>query len=293
MNKQHLTTSMIILIVILGIAGFSACASMASAQQTSGMQAQVNTAVAATLIQQAVETKVAEQSVALRAEPALQATQPPTATASATPAPTQPPSPTTAPSASAAQPAAAAAAAQASGPTIIADQNTNCRLGPGTGYAVITWLLKGNESTVEGRDATKDWWYIVSPDDADERCWVWNGSTTVVGDTSMVPLRAAPAGASTQSSHSWCCGWSWYSSYGCGCDPCWCCGKPVKWNKGWICFPYCQPACDEHSWWTCNAYGYCTCKPTWTDPFKKSNCPPVTEVNYKNYCKNYPQCCGD
>jgi len=43
----------------------------------------------------------------------------------------------------------------ASSPKIIADQNTNCRVGPDTDYAIQTYFMKGAESTVKGRDEGK------------------------------------------------------------------------------------------------------------------------------------------
>jgi hypothetical protein len=288
MKKQHSTAILIGLIVIAGGLALSACAAVASAQQMGSMEAQVNTAVAATLIQQAVETKVAEQSVALADEPAeqqAQATQAPTPTPTATPVPTQPPPPTAAPTTAPTQ----AAAAAAPGPTIIADQNTNCRAGPGTGYTVLTYFIEGAESTVEGRDSTKDWWYIVSPDDPSERCWVWEGSTTVVGDTSTVPVVAAPASPSYQAG-TWYYGCYAHYPFSCVKYPYNVCNPKNCWNQCVFCIPV-QTYCNENSWWWCNAYGYCTCKPVCQDPEKPASCPPITEVNYKNYCKNYPQCC--
>lgn len=297
MNKQHSTFICISLIVIVGGLALSACAAAASAQPAGSLEAQVNTAVAATLIQQAVETKVAEAAAAEApaaeqagapankpAEQQAQATQAPTPTA--TPVPTQPPPPTATPTAAPAQPAAAA-----SGPTITADQNTNCRAGPGTGYKVLTFFVKGAQSTVVGRDSTKDWWQIVNPDDSGERCWVWEGSTTVVGDTSTVPVVAAPAAPSYQAG-AWTYGWNVCCPSGWAKHPYNACKKKDCWQQCVFCFPI-PTTCDEDSWWWCNAYGYCTCKPVCADPWKPANCPPVTQVNYRNYCKNYPQCCGE
>jgi uncharacterized protein YgiM (DUF1202 family) len=291
MNKQHITATIIILVVLLGVAGLSACASIASAEQKSGLEAQVNTAVAATLIQRVVETRVAEQSVAIVSEPEVQ-TQPtntPLPTPTPTPVPTQPAQPTAAAPTEAAQPTPTAVPPAASGPTIIAEQNTNCRAGPGTGYTILAWFMEGDESTVEGRDSTKDWWYIVSPENASEHCWVWEGSTTVVGDTSTVPVVAAPAAPKTKTSSYWYYSCSHFP-YGCTGYPYYTCKKAECVYQCTFCFPS-QIACNANSFWYCNVYGYCTCKLVYKDPCKKSSCPPLTQVNYKKYCKNYPQCC--
>jgi hypothetical protein len=283
MKKPHLTANFIVLIVVLGSLALSACSTVASAQQVSGLEAQVHTAVAATLVQQVVAATVAAaQPVAMAEEPAeqqAQATQAPTPTA--TPAPTEPPPPTATPT----------EAAPASGPTIIADQNTNCRAGPSTGYKVVAYFMEGDESTVEGRDSTKDWWYIVSPEAGEENCWVWDGSTTVVGDTSTLPVVAAPA-APTYKYGAWYDDCYDYKGYGCVYYPNDTCQKMIYWHGYLVCVQY-KPVCTADSWWTCNPYGYCTCKPTYNDPWEKPNCPPVTSVNYKKYCTNYPQCCSE
>jgi hypothetical protein len=278
MKKRHIIATILIsLFVISGIAGFSACTSIPLGGQKGGMEAQVNTAVAATLIQQLVETKVAAQSIALISDSAAQAQATETPLPTPTPVPTESAQPTVAATAEVAQPTATtyltptAPASPASSPKIIADQNTNCRVGPSTGYAIQTYFLKGAESTVEGRDKGKDWWYIVSPDEASEYCWVWDGSTTVVGDTSTLPVVEAPAGANTEACNpNYYCNayypygcWNYYPNY---------CGKPVNW---WLCCPYAN----------------CVCKPVYHNPCKKWGCPPVTVVNYHNYCKNYPKCC--
>ena len=277
MKKQHLTPTLFVsLIVILGGIGLSACASAALAQQAGGLQAQVNAAVADTLAQQPVGGQAAAQSVALAAEPAVQVQA-------------ALPTPTTAAAIVVAQATTAAPAAAASGPKIIADQNTNCRAGPSTRYAILTWFIKGAESTVAGRDAGKDWWYIASPDEPGEFCWVWDGSTTVVGDTSTLPVVDPPAGVKTKNS-PWIYGWNGYVPFDCEGYPYNWCEKKSDWCHGVFCVPNLQ-GCDEDSWWVCNVYGYCTCNPLVKNPYKSPNCPAVTEVNYKKYCDNYPQCC--
>ena len=301
MKKQHvLATIIICLIVISGVIGFSACASIVSAEPQGGIEAHVNTAVAATLVQYMIETKVAAQTIALVSQPAVQvqATEPPVPTA--TPVPTEPTPPTAAPAAEVVQPSPTAIPVQVSGLKIVADQNTNCRVGPSTGYRIVTYFKKGSESSVEGRDKNKGWWYIVNPSDSSEFCWVWDGSTTVKGDTSTLPVVAAPTGESLKASNIFQdynvydpYGWNGYDGY--GYDnwifyPNNYCGKTINWGKNFNCKTNIKN-CSPVNWNPCKTYLNCTCKPTWQNPCKKSSCPAMTPVNYKNYCNKYPTCC--
>jgi hypothetical protein len=312
-KPSFLALIFICLLVIIGSAMLNACASTAAFGQASSIDAQVNTAVAATMIQFMVETKVAAGSIAMASTPAsqAQATQPPA------PTPTPVPTEATQPAAATAEPAQPTASAPpsptspppASGPKITADQNTNCRVGPSTGYAVQTYFVKGSVSTVEGKDAGLDWWYIASPDGGSEFCWVWEGSTTVQGDTSSVPVVAAPTGGATKPANPYNV-WNVYNPYN---FPYNCtnyypssCGKPSNCGKVVVCKPnqkYCNPYnwgvcnpnqqfCNPNYWGTCNPYVNCPCKPVYQNRCRQGGCPPVTEVNFKNYCKKYPQCCN-
>jgi hypothetical protein len=143
---------------------------------------------------------------------------------------------------------------------------------------------------------------------------VWEGSTTVQGDTSTVPVVAAPAGVKPKPYNTTYYAWNVYKPFNCGnynagycgsCVPCkpnqpncnpnnwWNC-NPNKSNcnpyNGWNCNPN-QSKCGPNKWWYCNPNGVCSCKAVYQNPCKQGGCPPVTEVNYKNYCKKYPQCC--
>jgi hypothetical protein len=144
---------------------------------------------------------------------------------------------------------------------------------------------------------------------------VWDGSTTVKGDTSEVPVVAAPSfgfNTATNSNYSGCNGYGCNTcgnTCGCGCgcqvdlDKC-------KWDKCG-CYTW-NATCCNNTWgnccndnWNCcwngvnnqwcgcdTCYNGCNCNNTCNDPWcKKGGCPPLTEVNYKNYCKNYPKCC--
>ena len=77
-------------------------------------------------------------------------------------------------------------------PTINATMDTNCRQGPSKDYPEVSFLLVGQQSTVHGKEPSGNWWYIEDPRKPGQFCWVWEGSTHVSGDTSGLPIVAAP-----------------------------------------------------------------------------------------------------
>ena len=79
--------------------------------------------------------------------------------------------------------------AQQSAPTATADQNANCRLGPSPDYGVRTSLLKDETAPITGSNPDRSWW-VVKINDTD--CWIWDGTVTVAGDTSGVPVISPP-----------------------------------------------------------------------------------------------------
>lgn len=288
MTKKNITVLTISLVVIVAALALNACAAGVLASP-SGLEAQVGTAAAATVVQHMIETQVAVQSRSLAAEPPVQAqptntplpadtaTPVPTATAQPTQAPSPTPVPTDTP---------AAVVLAAANPQIVADQNTNCRYGPGTGYTIKTVFMKGSQSTVHGRNDGKSWWYIANPNASGDYCWVWEGSTTVVGDTSTVAVVAAPSiSKSTVDyyNYSWSnwCGSPYvhcanYYNY---CDDC-----VYYWdNCNWKKWEKCDPCTYDE--WKRMLKNRCNWKP------RRSHCPAVTPINYRNYCSNYPQCC--
>jgi uncharacterized protein YgiM (DUF1202 family) len=296
MNQHHKTAIVLSLFLFCAALGVSACASLAaSAQPQGGLEAQVNTAVAATLVQHIIETKVAAQSTGMgfEAAPAVQATQAPAPTS--TPVPTLPPPTAVPPTAVPPTPVPPTApppppATLSSAPKIVADENTNCRVGPSTSYAVVASFMKGTESWVYGMDQGKNWWYIVQPNNSSAYCWVWEGSTTVYGDTSTVAVVAAPAGTYPTTGdvyYNYNYGYATYNNcYPYGCNDYYyndCGYNPYHYYGS--CYPYYWGACTKYN------YNYCTCKPNCKNPCKKNNCPPLTTVNYKKYCQNYPACC--
>ena len=77
-------------------------------------------------------------------------------------------------------------------PTISADENTNCRLGPSQLYDIVGYLLTNQESIVAGRNSESNWWYIENPAKPGAFCWVWGGTTSVQGETSALKVVEPP-----------------------------------------------------------------------------------------------------
>ncbi len=73
-------------------------------------------------------------------------------------------------------------------PMIHATANTNCRLGPSSIYDVVGFLMVGDYVKVFGRNSNSSWWYIQNPDNLANNCWVWNQSTIVEGNLSIIPV---------------------------------------------------------------------------------------------------------
>lgn len=76
-------------------------------------------------------------------------------------------------------------------PMVTAEQDANCRYGPGQVYEVIGYLLSGQSALIQGRNAETTWWLIKQPDTSGN-CWIWDGLVTLRSDTSNVPVLQAP-----------------------------------------------------------------------------------------------------
>ncbi|MBI3760877.1 MAG: SH3 domain-containing protein [Chloroflexi bacterium] len=98
-----------------------------------------------------------------------------------TPPPTDTPSPTVTPSPTPLGP-----------PFITVTTDANVRTGPGQVYPVLGGLKKGATANVLGQDAAKTWFVIVFPAATDGRGWIWGKLVTLGGDTSNIPIVAAP-----------------------------------------------------------------------------------------------------
>ncbi len=75
-------------------------------------------------------------------------------------------------------------------PMVTAFQDANCRFGPGNVYDVVGALLNGNSAPIVGRNVETTWWMVTTNQGA--TCWVWDGTVSISGDTSQVPVIAPP-----------------------------------------------------------------------------------------------------
>lgn len=80
----------------------------------------------------------------------------------------------------------------ASGPTLTASVDTNCRLGPDPIYPIMGAFIKDNQADILGTNESRTWWVIENPSKPGENCWVWSQTTRADGDTSTVPIVEPP-----------------------------------------------------------------------------------------------------
>jgi hypothetical protein len=67
-------------------------------------------------------------------------------------------------------------------------QNTNCRKGPASYYALVTGLKVGDQVEAYGQDPNNAYFYVKNPNLDQSYCWVWGKSVSVSGDTSGLPM---------------------------------------------------------------------------------------------------------
>ena len=77
-------------------------------------------------------------------------------------------------------------------PQVSVSVPTNCRAGPGHSYDRIGSLLVGEVAVVVGRNSAGTYWYIRNPDDRSGYCWLWGEYATLTGNTTLLPIYAAP-----------------------------------------------------------------------------------------------------
>ena len=68
----------------------------------------------------------------------------------------------------------------------------NCRLGPGTGWIVLSGLNVGTSSQITGKTGDGSWWQIVDPLSSGRRCWVSSSVTNTAGNVGSIPVVEAP-----------------------------------------------------------------------------------------------------
>ena len=68
----------------------------------------------------------------------------------------------------------------------------NCRLGPGTGWIVLSGLGVGASSQITGKSGDSGWWQVIDPLNSGRRCWVATSVTNTAGNVSGIPVVEAP-----------------------------------------------------------------------------------------------------
>lgn len=68
----------------------------------------------------------------------------------------------------------------------------NCRLGPGTGWIVLSGLSVGASAQITGKSGDSGWWQVVDPLSSSRRCWVATSVTNTAGNVAGIPVVEAP-----------------------------------------------------------------------------------------------------
>jgi hypothetical protein len=68
----------------------------------------------------------------------------------------------------------------------------NCRLGPGTGWIVLSGLSVGTSSQITGKSGDGTWWQIIDPLNSGRRCWVSGSVTNTAGNLASIPVVESP-----------------------------------------------------------------------------------------------------
>ena len=72
------------------------------------------------------------------------------------------------------------------------DVAVNCRLGPGTGWIVLSGLSLGTSAQVTGKSGDGGWWQVIDPLNSARRCWVASSVTNTAGNVAVIPVVEAP-----------------------------------------------------------------------------------------------------
>lgn len=76
-------------------------------------------------------------------------------------------------------------------PQASANQNTNCRSGPGIAYPHVADFLAGQTVPITGRNQDGTWLAVERPGGTGQ-CWVWRDLVTIQGNIESVPVVSAP-----------------------------------------------------------------------------------------------------
>jgi len=70
--------------------------------------------------------------------------------------------------------------------------NTFCRTGPGSVYDQRGVFSTDQESEIIAKDPSGSFWYIINPDNTEEKCWIWGEYATPEGPTAGLPVYTPP-----------------------------------------------------------------------------------------------------
>lgn len=73
------------------------------------------------------------------------------------------------------------------------DVPVNCRLGPSTGWIVLSGLNLGASSQILGKTGDGGWWYIADPFNSGRNCWVSASVVNTSGNLAGIPVAGAPS----------------------------------------------------------------------------------------------------
>ncbi len=77
-------------------------------------------------------------------------------------------------------------------PTVLVNQNTNCRSGPSALYDLLYTAMAGQELTVASASSVSNYVVVNIPDQPGKTCWLWTQFATVKGDLSGLAVAAPP-----------------------------------------------------------------------------------------------------
>jgi hypothetical protein len=163
--------SPLVILSIVAILALAACSTAATQQtvSTADLQTLVALSIAQTQLAGTV-TAVAQNG----SSTAINPTPPAMSLAEATSTPTLTP--------------AALTSATPEGVWLDINQNTNCRIGPTSSFAVVNVMEKGRHLQAVGRSTINGYYYVINPALTNSFCWIWNQYATISGDTSSLPV---------------------------------------------------------------------------------------------------------
>jgi len=159
-----------VILSIFAILSLAAC-NTAATQQT------VNTADLQTLVALSIAQTQLAGTVTAIAQNGSSSTIIPTATAMNLPEVSA--TPTLTP--------AAAVSQTPKGVWLTINQNTNCRVGPASSFAVVNVMEKGRYLQALGRSTINGYYYVINPALNNSFCWIWDQYATISGDVTGLP----------------------------------------------------------------------------------------------------------